>query len=329
MIHLKLPDDDVRPLTFYLAMEEWAARVLPPAEYFFCWRVEPTVICGRNQDIRAEVDLDYCRANGIHVVRRRSGGGAVFADMRNFMFSYITSSDAVQTTFERYTSMVADMLGSLGIAAHANGRNDIVVDGRKIAGNAFYHLPGRSIVHGTMLYGLDLRHFEKALTPSRAKLLSKGVQSVPMRLTCLTEHGLTMSPEEFGRYALDHLTDSTREVSDAEIADICIIEQSYHDPQFLFGRHKEEYSDATVRTRRFEGVGEITATLAPDSNGILRSLMLSGDFFLTGDPDAEICRRLAGTPYTRAALEGALEEIDTGAVIHGLGKRQLLDLLID
>ncbi len=141
MIHLRLPFDEVRPLPFYLAMEEWAARTLPVGRYFFCWRVESTVICGRNQDIAAEVNLDYCRNNGIPVVRRRSGGGAVFADMQNYMFSYIAPGDAIQSTFSAYTTMIADMLCRLGIDAQANGRNDIVAGGRKISGNAFYHLP--------------------------------------------------------------------------------------------------------------------------------------------------------------------------------------------
>ena len=96
MKHLSLPDAALwRRLPFYLAAEEWAARVLPPDDYFFAWRVAPTVICGRNQDMAAEVDLDYCRTHGIDVVRRRSGGGCVYADRNNWMFSYITPSDEV------------------------------------------------------------------------------------------------------------------------------------------------------------------------------------------------------------------------------------------
>ena len=152
MKHPVLPADEVRPLPFYLAMEEWIARNLPPDDYFFAWRVNPTVICGRNQDIEKEVNLEYCRKNGISVVRRRSGGGCVYADMNNWMFSYITPSSEVSSTFARYTSMVADMLNSLGLETSATGRNDILVNKKKIAGNAFYHMADRAIVHGTMLY---------------------------------------------------------------------------------------------------------------------------------------------------------------------------------
>lgn len=145
-------------------MEEWAARSLPAAEYFFSWRVEPTVICGRNQEIDKEVDLDYCRREGIDVVRRRSGGGCVFADMDNFMFSYICPGDEITVTFARYTTMIADALCKLGLDARATGRNDIVIGERKVSGNAFYHLPGRCIAHGTMLYDFNPAMMSRAIT---------------------------------------------------------------------------------------------------------------------------------------------------------------------
>ena len=137
MKHLALPPMAMRRLPFYLAMEEWAALTLPPDDYFFAWRVAPTVICGRHQDIEREVDLAYCSREGIDVVRRKSGGGAVYADMDNFMFSYITPGDEMSSVFSRYTSMIASMLASLGIEAKPTGRNDIFIGTSKVAGNAF------------------------------------------------------------------------------------------------------------------------------------------------------------------------------------------------
>ena len=207
MIHLRIDDTTQRRLPFYLAMEEWAAKKLPPADYFFSWQVGPTVIFGRNQCIDKEVNLDYCRRNGIETYRRKSGGGCVFADSHNIMFSYITPSEHVTTTFARYTEMIAGMLRSLGLKAEASGRNDITIEGRKVSGNSFYHVPGRSIVHGTMLYDTDLRHMANAITPSRSKLESKQVQSVAAHITTLSEH-LDMGIDEFHRYAIRYLTDS-------------------------------------------------------------------------------------------------------------------------
>ncbi len=329
MIHLRLPFDEVRPLPFYLAMEEWAARTLPVGRYFFCWRVEPTVVCGRNQDIAAEVNLDYCRDNGIPVVRRRSGGGAVFADMQNYMFSYIAPGDAIQSTFSAYTTMIADMLCRLGIDAQANGRNDIVAGGRKISGNAFYHLPGRCIVHGTMLYGLDSTHMQHALTPSRAKLVSKAVKSVSMRVGCLRDMGLELTLEEFGRKAIEMLTDSEHMLCDADVQGIEALEQRYYDPEFIRCEPRELPAGCIRRSSRIDGVGEISATVALTADGThIRGISLDGDFFLLDDVDSLVCRRLEGVEFCEAAVVQALSQVDVGKVIAGLDSISLARLIV-
>ncbi len=216
MINVILPDSSPHRLPFYLTMEEWIARRLPAGDYFFTWQVDPTVIFGRNQDIDKEVDLDYCRRHGIAFYRRRSGGGCVFADRSNIMLSFITPSEQVVTTFSRYTSLVAAMLRSLGLDAEAGGRNDITIGGRKVSGNAFYHLPGRSIVHGTMLYDTDLAHMAGAITPSKSKLESKKVASVESHITTLCRH-LDISLDDFVGYATRYLTDSTLELSASQV----------------------------------------------------------------------------------------------------------------
>ncbi|MBQ5508275.1 MAG: lipoate--protein ligase family protein, partial [Muribaculaceae bacterium] len=162
MRYVQLPYDEVRRLTFYLAMEEHAARLLKDDksidELFFTWRVRPTVIFGRNQLIDSEVNVAYCKANGIEYYRRKSGGGCVYADMDNLMFSYITRSDDVTTTFSHYTHAIVAMLKDLGLDASDTSRNDIMIEGKKVSGNAFYHLPGISIVHGTMLYDTNMEN---------------------------------------------------------------------------------------------------------------------------------------------------------------------------
>ena len=148
MKYLQLPYDEVRRLTFYLAMEEHAAQLLKDNksidELFFTWRVRPTVIFGRNQLIDSEVNVAYCKEHGIEYYRRKSGGGCVYADMDNLMFSYITRSDDVTTTFARYTHAIVAMLKDLGLDASDNSRNDVMVEGKKVSGNAFYHL-GRGL----------------------------------------------------------------------------------------------------------------------------------------------------------------------------------------
>lgn len=323
MIHLRIDDKIQRRLPFYLAMEEWAARRLAAEDYFFSWQVNPTVIFGRNQCIDKEVNLDYCRENNIEIYRRKSGGGCVFADRHNIMFSYITPSEHVTTTFARYTEMMAAMLRSLGVNALATGRNDITIDGRKVSGNSFYHMPGRSIVHGTMLYDTDLRHMANAITPSRSKLESKQVKSVEAHITTLSQH-LDMTIDDFNRYAVEHLTDSEITLDSDMIREIEEIEQPYYRPEWTFGRK----SSATIRTgRRIEGVGEPTVGINLN-NGRIADIDIEGDFFLLSDLDSALLDRLRGVRYTREDISLALAATDTSQVIAGLDTQQFIDLII-
>lgn len=188
MKYLNLKTDETRPLSFYLAMEEYAARSLWQGEdMFFMWRVGPTVICGRNQDIPHEVDLDYCRSRGIDVFRRKSGGGCVYADKSNVMLSYITRGDDVRATFDRYMDMLVEALNKVGVAAARNDHNDILVEGRKVSGNALSHADGMIVTHGTLLYDTDMENMTRAITPDKAKLSRNAVKSVSQRITFLKD----------------------------------------------------------------------------------------------------------------------------------------------
>ncbi len=240
MTHVTLPCEDTRRLSFYLAMEEYAARSLNDGDdLFFLWQVEPTVIFGRNQVIENEVNLDYCREHGIQFYRRKSGGGCVYADLSNVMMSYITRSDEVQTTFSRYMQMVTAMLCELGLPAISTQNNDVLVGGRKVSGNAYYHIPGHSIVHGTMLFDTDMQHMLAAITPSRMKLDKHGVESVRQRITLLKEH-TSLTIGEFKRFAVEKLCDKELRLTAEDVRAIEAIEQEYLDPEFIWGRRNEE-----------------------------------------------------------------------------------------
>ncbi len=181
MKNIVLSDNTERSLAFYLAMEEFVAKNVE-GEAFFVWRVAPTVIIGRNQELEAEVNLEYCREHNVEVVRRRSGGGCVYSDKGNIMVSYISSRGDVPAVFDRFLSEMTAFLNSLGVKAERSGRNDILVEGRKVSGNAFQQLPGRSIVHGTLLYDTDLDALEMAIRPPVEKLERHGVASVRQRV---------------------------------------------------------------------------------------------------------------------------------------------------
>ncbi len=326
MKYLQLPYDEVRRLTFYLAMEEHAAQLLKDDksidELFFTWRVRPTVIFGRNQLIDSEVNVAYCKANGIEYYRRKSGGGCVYADMDNLMFSYITRSDDVTTTFARYTHAIVAMLKGLGLDASDTSRNDVMIEGKKVSGNAFYHLPGISIVHGTMLYDTNMENMVQAITPSTAKLDSKGVKSVKSHITTLNRY-LTMSIEEFQRHAHNTLCNGDIRLSDNDIEAIEHIEVGYLTSEFILGNNPRCNME---RSGRIEGVGDFKITLELNRNTI-RDINIAGDFFLLGDLDS-ITSCLKGCKFTEAEMESAIGNLELSRVIMNLKNSDFIDLLM-
>lgn len=236
MKHVILPKSAAsarRRLPFYLAMEEWVAGALPEGEYFFTWRVAPTVIYGHCQDVAAEVDMAYCRSHGIEFYRRKSGGGCVYADMDNIMLSYICPGADVEPTFARYTAMVAGALRGMGLDAVPSGRNDVEIGGRKVSGGAFYRMADRSIAHSTMLFDTDMEHMLRAITPSKAKLESHKVKSVEARITTISPMLPGMTIEEFNRRLIASVTDSEIVLSEAQVAEIENLEQFYYRPEWL------------------------------------------------------------------------------------------------
>ena len=209
MKRIVLPDTRERSLAFWLAMEEFVAGYVDD-EAFFSWRVSPTVIIGRNQDLEAEVNLEYCRRNRVNVVRRKSGGGCVYADKDNIMLSYVSSRGQVQEVFDRFLVRLTQCLRSLGLNAEKSGRNDILVDGRKVSGNAFHQLPDRSIVHGTLLYNTDFGALEEAIRPPIEKLTRHGVASVRQRVANLKDHltdSKIQSVEDLESFVLEYFCD--------------------------------------------------------------------------------------------------------------------------
>lgn len=334
MIYAYLPENPggkPRPLPFHLAMEEHLARNYPDGEYFFMWQVEPTVIFGRCQNPFAEVNLDFCRREGIQTYRRKSGGGCVYADMNNIMFSHITSSAEVTTTFSRYCRMVADTLQQLGLDADTTGRNDVVIGDRKVSGNAFYHLHGRSIVHGTMLYDADLPRMSQAITPSQAKLRAKGVSSVRSHVTTIREHLPQLSIGDFKKFCRERLCDSVQEMTPDDISEISRIAREYFTDEWIWGRYGDREQS---ERRRINGVGEFSVStdlLPPPEPGMpptIEKINLQGDFFLLSDLDEGLLDRLRGAEFTREGIMDALATASPGDVIAGLTAGDLADLLL-
>ena len=322
MKYVALPVEKVRRLSFYLAMEEYVARRIDEQDLFFMWQVEPSVIFGRNQLIENEVNLKFCRERGIKTYRRKSGGGCVYADRNNVMFSYITKDEAVGFTFNRYINMVVLVLQNLGVDAKASGRNDVMIGDRKVSGNAFYHIPGRSIVHGTMLYDTDMVNMVGAITPTDEKLLSKGVASVRQRIALLKDY-INLDIEQFKTFVRNNLCQGEIVLNEEDIRGIEEIEKDYLTDEFIYGNNPKY---TIVRKRRIETVGDFEVRIEM-KNGEIKGMVMLGDYFIVGDIDDTILRPLKGVRLEREALEKALpEQLDTA--ILNLRKADFIDLLL-
>ena len=322
MKYVALPVEKVRRLSFYLAMEEYVARRIDEQDLFFMWQVEPSVIFGRNQLIENEVNLKFCRERGIKTYRRKSGGGCVYADMNNVMFSYVTKDEAVGFTFNRYINMVVLVLQNLGVDAKASGRNDVMIGDRKVSGNAFYHIPGRSIVHGTMLYDTDMVNMVGAITPTDEKLLSKGVASVRQRIALLKDY-INLDIEQFKTFVRNNLCQGEIVLNEEDIRGIEEIEKDYLTDEFIYGNNPKY---TIVRKRRIETVGDFEVRIEI-KNGEIKGMVMLGDYFIVGNIDDTILRPLKGVRLEREALEKALpEQLDTA--ILNLRKADFIDLLL-
>lgn len=326
--YIDLPEGTgVRQLPFYLAMEEYAAKYLDrSSDYFFMWRVRPTVIIGRNQLMDTEVNREYCSANGIEIWRRKSGGGCVYADPNNIMFSYVTDArGSVAETFGSYTERVAAFLRSLGLEAEAGSRNDVSIDGRKVSGNAFYQLPGgRCIAHGTMLFDVDMERMSGAITPSQAKLASKGVASVRSRVTSVQSYLPDMTIEAFMDRAQAYMSDARIQLSEADVREIERLEEIYHTDEWLRGRNPA--GDMAIE-RRIDGVGDFRISMTIEG-GRIKRVNMAGDFFMTADLDSGLLDRLRGAEYSREGIYAALDDVDPERVVMGLTREMIADMLM-
>ena len=236
MLHISVPTG--RRLVWYLAMEEYLAKHVKE-ETFVTWVVSPTVIFGRHQVMEAEVNVDFCRANGIAMYRRKSGGGCVYADEGNLMMSMISPNRHSEVVFQSFLDRVSGVLRKCGFAAVKSEHNDIMVDGMKVSGNACYALPTGTIVHGTLLVNVDFDVLQQAITPSVEKLSKHGVQSVRQRVANLSHYaafGRIGTINACSAHLINALCTRTRELTPEEIGVIDEMEQSYLEPQFIAGK---------------------------------------------------------------------------------------------
>ena len=324
MKYILLPKPDtIHQLPFYFAVEEYVARHYTNDDYFMGWRVNPTVMLGRNQLIDNEVNTDYCKEHKIDIFRRKSGGGCIYADKGCIQFSYISRAVNANEAFAQYMHRMVELLRGLNINAQLSGRNDILIDDTKVSGCAFYQLSNRSVLHNSLLFDTQLDHLSNALTPAKEKLQSKGVASVRQRVTNVATY-TQLDILNFMDYIRQEMCGKeVIELTEEDMKGIAEIEKELSSDDFVYGKNPK-YS--LVRKHRFEGVGTLEAHIELKNN-IIGSINMVGDYFLLGDIDHDFLSLLKGCEFTRKAVEERLDGIDLSTIIRGLKLRQFLRLL--
>lgn len=317
--------------TFNLALEEYVFEQMPREnEYFLTWRNDNAIIIGRHQNTAAEINEEFVKEKGISVVRRLSGGGAVYHDLGNLNFTFIVDAEPGQKVdLRRFCQPIADTLCELGANATVDGRNDILIDGMKISGNAQYVRQGRVMHHGTLLFDSDMSVLAPALKPDPTKMNAKGVKSVRSRVTnirpCLHED---MSIEQFRGALTKSLFKSDDivryELTEGDVAAITKLQQErYMKYEWNYG-----FCDtgAIVRKRRFDGCGLVEAHITVQ-NGKISALRFHGDYFSTISTE-ELAAYLIGATLTQEELAERLEDIAVSDYITGLSGEELNTLLL-
>ncbi len=311
-----------------LALEEYLLRNVTLDEPLLLFYInEPAVIIGRNQNTLQEIDPDYVAEEEIHVVRRLSGGGAVFHDLGNLNFSFITPGDENLHNFAKFTEPVVAVLRQLGVDAELRGKSDIFADGRKISGNAQYLSRGRMFSHGTLLFDTDIETMLKALNPRQVEIESKAVQSVRSFVANIRE----LLPQEmtivalkdalvrgiFGGTAVPTYDLSTVEWQQVEQ----IATERYGTWEWNVGRSP----DFNVRKEGETPAGKVDARINVHE-GRVRGVTLFGNFASKRDV-TNVTERLIGVKYERGALETAVADLDLSPYFGEISHREFVTLL--
>lgn len=295
---------------FNLAMEEYFLKNFDE-DMFILWRNESSVIVGKNQNTLSEINLDYIKENSIPVVRRLSGGGAVFHDLGNINFTFIANNNDNFSDFKRFTTPIIELLKSLDINAEFSGRNDLLIDGYKFSGNAQYNYKNKVMHHGTLLFSSKISNLSNALNVKPIKFEGKSVKSVKSRVTNISEHlKEAMDILEFKDLIMNYLSKTNIDnksytLSDLDVHNINkLVDEKYSTWDWNFG-HSPKYS--LYNELKYPG-GNIEFNLNVEK-GIIRGIKFFGDFFGKCDI-SHIENLLLNTKHEENSLKLILESIN-------------------
>ncbi len=315
---------------FNIATDEYIFKHIKE-DVFMLWQNDNAIIVGKHQNALAEINRDYVREKGIHVVRRLSGGGAVYHDMGNLNFSFTHTGDdaSKMVDFRKYTQPIIDVLQSLGVNATFEGRNDLMIDGKKFSGNAEHVVGNKVLHHGTLLFSSEMRDISGALNVNPLKYKGRATKSVPKRVTNISDHLTTpLSLEAFRDRIMAHIVATHAdcepyEFSEEDLAKIQQIrDEKYAQWDWNFGYSPEYDMVQGVRTKA--GTIEVQMNV---SDGKITHIKFLGDFFHI-KPVEEFEERIIGCKHEEHALRERLEQINPSTYIKDLETEELIPGLL-
>ena len=302
-----------------MALDEFCLENIVREEpYFYLWRNRPSVIIGLNQNAYSEVNLPYLRANGINLVRRVTGGGAVYHDLQNLNYTIVGLSLTPQP--------IVDALHRLGVPAELSGRNDIFVEGRKVSGYARRVSGCQEIIHGTLMYDVDLETLTHVLDTPGSKLQAKGIGSVRSRVANLKDYLPGFSTLDELQAALQEILadgDGVIELSEDQLSEVRkMADGKFATWDFIYGRSRQT---GFVRKAKLP-CGTVEADINLD-RGLITGISFSGDFMFD-EPVTELESKLTGCRFEREALACVLDDATVSRCFRGTGSAAILDLLL-
>ena len=318
---------------FNIALEEYCFKNLKDEdEIFLLWINEPSIIVGKYQNTIEEINTEYTREKGIHVIRRISGGGAVYHDLNNLNYTIISNRDKGQEgfNFKEFSKPIIETLAELGVKAEFTGRNDLEIDGQKFCGNAQAYIKDRVMHHGCLLFNVDFSALGDALKVSKDKIESKGVKSVRSRVTNILPHLKTpITVEEFGDKIMEYMKkqypDMKEYVFSKEeldyIAKRAEVKRSW---EWNYGESPEFN---ITRGKRFKnGKIQIFATV---ENSRIKNIKFYGDFFGKNEDLSEIENLLKNVKYTAEDVNEKLESIDIGEYFSKFTVDEIVEVIVE
>ena len=315
---------------FNFALEEYllTKKDLPEDKIFLFWRTSPTVMMGRYQNTYNEINEKYIKENNINVVRRNSGGGAIYTDNGAWQFTFIDKNykeDSI--SFEKFTRPIIEALKRENIDASFNSRNDLLINNKKFSGNAQYRKNNAILHHGSILFNTDIKSMVESLTVAEDKIIAKGIKSVRERVINVSEVMKDdISSEDFKDIMLNSLlkNSTTYTLTEKDLEKINKIkEEKFESWDWNYGKNPLFNIN---KWTRFEG-GRVDFKL-DIKNGIIKNCSIEGDFFANKDIST-LERALLNCKYMKDDINNVLEKIKAENYFHKITKDNLLECLID